>query len=390
MRISKRRAVHAIYWVMFFVTLHYALSLYINSSYLAQFIAESNVGIVYTIGALLSIILLLYSERLVRRRGLYIVTKRTVLIVIGATLLMGAAEWLESPILALSSFFLLYLFTLLERYLLDMYLEEYSKDGETGSLRGIFLTVMNGAILFSPLMAGFLVSPSGFWRVFLVASFALSIGLFIIIIIFKRMPERKRVASKSLFSSFWKVMKKSDIRNILGVHFYLQVFYVVMVIYTPIYLNSEIGFSWPMVGLISAIILSPFVIIQLPLGAIADRWLGEKELLVAGFLLMAIGTFLLPFIGHASFALFTLALLVGRVGAATVEVMTETYFFKQVNDGEAGIISLFRNTQPLAYVIVPALSTILILYFGVRELFFALATLMLFGIYHSLRLKDTR
>jgi len=105
---------------------------------------------------------------------------------------------------------------------------------------------------------------------------------------------------------------------------------------------------------------------------------------------MAIGTFLLPFIGHASFALFTLALLVGRVGAATVEVMTETYFFKQVNDGEAGIISLFRNTQPLAYVIVPALSTILILYFGVRELFFALATLMLFGIYHSLRLKDTR
>ncbi len=387
--LSRRRATFSIYLVTFFVTLHYALGLYITSSYLTIFVPQWSVGILYTLGSLLAMLLLGYSARLLRRHGLYRVTVRSFAILLVATLLLAAAEWLHNSLLALMSFFLVYLFTNFERFLLDEYMEEYSSDKKTGSLRGVFLTVMNVAIMLAPLAAGFLVDGDGFHKVFLIAALMIAIGLATAIFSFRRMPEHRPTPAPFL-PTLCAAARHRNVSNIIAIHFLLQFFYAIMTIYMPIYLHEVIGFGWPVIGIIFAIMLSPFVLIELPLGWVADRLLGEQELLVFGFSVLALATATIPFLGYASLPLFAIVLFLTRIGAASIEIMCETYFFKQVNDRQAGLISLFRNCQPFAYVIAPALATLFLLRWDTRALFWGLALLMLLGIYHSLRLRDTR
>lgn len=387
--LSRRRATFSIYLVTFFVTLHYALGLYVTSSFLALYVPDWAVGIVYTLGSILAIVLLASGAKLLRRHGLYRTTLHSFSILLVATLLLAAAEWLENPLLALMSFFLVYLFTNFERFLLDEYMEEYSTDKKTGSLRGIFLTVMNVAIMLAPLAAGYLMGADGFWKVFLMAALMVAIGLVLAMVSFRKVPEHRPV-SVPFLPTLALAIKRRDVSNIIAIHFLLQFFYAVMTIYTPIYLFTVIGFDWKTIGVVFAIMLSPFVLIELPLGWIADKVLGEKELLVFGFIVLALATATIPFLGYASVPLFAIVLFLTRIGAASIEIMGETYFFKQVNDREAGLISLFRNCQPFAYVVAPALATLFLLRWDTRALFWGLALFMLVGIYHSLQLKDTR
>src|SRR3989339_4284 len=60
----------SIYALTFFTTLHYAFTVYINSSFLKQFISEEKVGVIYTIAAIASAILLSQMPRLIEKFGL--------------------------------------------------------------------------------------------------------------------------------------------------------------------------------------------------------------------------------------------------------------------------------------------------------------------------------
>ena len=46
--------------------------------------------------------------------------------------------------------------------------------------------------------------------------------------------------------------------------------------------------------------LLPFLFFQLPLGHLADKKYGEKEILIIGFVVMGATTMLIPYIGTAS------------------------------------------------------------------------------------------
>ena len=118
--------------------------------------------------------------------------------------------------------------------------------------------------------------------------------------------------------------------------------------------------------------------------------MGEKELLNIGIILIAVSTALLSFIAEANVALWALALFITRIGASIVEVMNDTYFFKQINASDADIISFFRNTRPLAYSIAPLIATVVLFVTDYRFLFLTLGAIMLSGLYFSLQLKDTK
>jgi MFS family permease len=135
--------------------------------------------------------------------------------------------------------------------------------------------------------------------------------------------------------------------------------------------------------------LLPFILIEIPAGKIADRWIGEKELLLAGFIIMALSTMVIPFIGTASFILWTTILFVTRIGASLVEIMTESYFFKHVKGDDANIISFFRMTRPLAYIAGPIAAIIALQFFPFQYIFLVLGIIMFLGLKYSLALKDT-
>jgi MFS family permease len=163
-----------------------------------------------------------------------------------------------------------------------------------------------------------------------------------------------------------------------------------MVIYTPIYLHEYIGFGWDKIGIIFSIMLIPFVLLDFPLGKLSDK-IGEKKMLIVGFSIITLSVFIIPFVKESTLWIWALILLTTRIGAATVEIMNESYFFKVTNERNADEISFFRNAGPVAYVIAPTLAfPLLFILPSLEYLFFILSAIMLIGFFVSLRLKDVK
>jgi predicted MFS family arabinose efflux permease len=173
-------------------------------------------------------------------------------------------------------------------------------------------------------------------------------------------------------------------------NFLLQIFYALMIIYMPIYLNQHLGFTIEEIGIAFTIMLLPFVFIQIPVGWLADKIMGEKEFLYAGFLIMAITTMSLSFITTKSFIVWGIMLFLTRIGAAVVEIMVETYFYKKITAGDSNLINIFKMTTNVAYVVASFFASIFLLSFGMKYIWVVLGLIMLLGLRYSLRIQDTK
>tara|TARA_Y100000031_G_scaffold104660_1_gene115116 strand:- start:54 stop:545 length:492 start_codon:yes stop_codon:yes gene_type:complete len=163
-----------------------------------------------------------------------------------------------------------------------------------------------------------------------------------------------------------------------------------MVIYMPIYLNQHIGFSWPEIGIIFTIMLLPFVLFEYPLGRLADTKIGEKEILIIGFIILIFSTAFIPFMNTTSLIPWAILLFITRVGASFAEITTESYFFKHVDGTDTSTISLFRITRPVSYIVGPLIATIGLFFLNIQYIFLILAVVLLFGLYFSFKIKDTK
>jgi predicted MFS family arabinose efflux permease len=132
------------------------------------------------------------------------------------------------------------------------------------------------------------------------------------------------------------------------------------------------------------------VFFEYPIGIVADRWLGEKEMMLIGFIIIALATSWFVLLSGAHLGAWMLAMFMTRVGASFVEVTSESYFFKHIDGSSPNIISFFRVTRPLSYVIGALLGSLALLYVPFEMLFLILALLMIPGILFALALKDTR
>ena len=360
--------------------------MYINSSFLELFVPVDRVGLVYTAAALLAIVALSQISALLRRFGHFAVTMS--IIVLSGLSILGMV--FVSPAFLVIGFFLIHeVLYIALRGNADIYLEEYSKNENTGTVRGVYLTVINLSIALSPLAVSFLLSDGDYWKIYLIA-FAFVLATTLIAGWKVREIPDIEYAKAPFWKTLVEVWHNTDIKSIFMTTFLMQFFFSWMVIYMPIYLHETIGFGWDQIGLMFSIMLLPYVLFELPLGKIADSIMGEKEILTAGFIIMAIPTAIMPFVSAPSFALWTTLLFISRIGASFVEIMSETYFFKKVDAGNTNTIEFFRDSRPVAYVIAPLLATLFLMFFEVRFLFLALAVVIFSGVYFASRIHDTR
>jgi len=369
----------------FFLNLHVAIPTYINSTFLENFIPKEFVGIIYTIGALLAIFAFIILPNLLEKYGNYRVGITALFVEFIAILGLSITK---DPIFILVSFIISLVLIRVVSFNADIFLESLSSDSKTGGIRGFFLSTSSAAWVAAPVLGGFLLGNGNFSRLYLVSALVSLPVFFFLITKFKnfRDPNYDRM-------SFWKTLRliwiKNDIRKIVLINTLLRFFYSWMVIYTPIYLKEVMGFSWSEIGLIFSIMLTPFVFLQAPLGKIADKYLGEKELLSAGIFILVLATAVLSFIKIPSFILWALVLFLTRVGASSSEVMSETYFFKKIDGTDSNLVGFFRMTGPIAYVISPLVATFILGFAGLHYLFLILGIIMLFGLWFSFSLKDT-
>jgi MFS family permease len=273
---------------------------------------------------------------------------------------------------------------------LDIFLEHISENKDTGGIRGFFLTALNIAFVLGPIIAGLLIKNTFDSGVVYLWGFVIS--LFVILLSIKHFKNFKdtKYNQTHLWHSLREVKQKPNLNRIFMSSFILQFFFSWMIIYTPIFLHNYIGFTLSEIAIIIGIALVPFVILEIPLGKIADEKLGEKEILTTGFIITAFFTVIMAFVNIKSFWLWVAILFMTRVGASMIEIMTETYLFKKVDAENINIMGLFRAIRPASYVVSPILASIILLYFSINYLFVILGLVLITGIGYSLRLDDTK
>jgi MFS family permease len=338
-------------------------------------------------GAAVSILGFLIAPPLIRRVGNYAVAIALTCIqialfygLISATspLVIGILFVLQTAVIALIGI------------TIDIFLEVNTTGTKVGAIRGLFYTTVNLSWVLSPFIGSLIINGTENYRTVYVASLAMLFPL--LYLFFRNFHKFHDPHYKQL--SMWQLIRHiSSNRSwvkLFGANILLQVFYAWMVVYSPIYLHKVIGLSWSEIGIILTVMLIPFVLIQYPLGKLADQKYGEKEMMAIGFAIMGVSTIALSFITVPSVLLWAVGLFMTRVGAATSEIMLETYFFKTVSADDSSVLGSFRITRPLAYFIAPVITGIGLMFTTHQYLCIILGVVCFIALYPVLTIKDTK
>ena len=379
-----------VYWAMLVLSLHWAVVTYINSTYLHDFISEKTIGVLYVVGSTITIFSFLCISRILKGIGNYTLTVG--LAITELLVLIGMA--LSHDVRIIVALFIIHHAVVpLLLFNLDVFLESFigKQEEHTGGKRGLLLTIMSLAGAFAPLLTGYLVGSDD-PRFYLAYAAGALLMLPFLFLIFKHLKDFKDPAYKhvEVFSALNRFWVHKDLRFVFLAHFLLQLFFAWMVIYTPLYLATVVGFNWNEIGVILFFGLLAYVFFEYPIGQAADLYIGEKEMMAVGFLILAVTTGWLSFIPTASLIPWIITLFLTRIGAALVETTTESYFFKHIAASDANVISFFRITRPLSYIVGPLLGSFALLYVSFPMLFVIFGLCLIPGIFFALMITDTK
>ncbi len=360
----------------FLMAMHLALTAYIGSSFVSSFVGEKLVGIVYTLGSIISILTLLLAPRILNKIG----GKKFLLIVIILDILAllsfaFISNWLVIPI-----FILYFALNNLIIFLLDELLQIFSRDGAMGKMRGLYLTLISSAWVIAQALTGKVLGQYHFSTIYLVAAVVMML-LYLLALGRLNHIEDPKYDKIKIFTSIKRFFQNKNLARSYKINFLIQFFFSWMIIYTPIYLGTHLGFSWTEIGTIFTFMLLPFVLIPFPLGKYSDK-IGERKMLMTGFFIASLATLSLFFIEKHEVWIWALALFCTRVGAATVEVMSDVYFFKHIKKEEDEFIGLYRNAGPIAFIVAPLIASLIFIFLpAFNFIFIILSALLLCGIY---------
>ena len=362
-----------------------AFWLYLASTYIKDVTGSENVSLFYVPVFLAVIGVLFVLHELIRWLG-----KTTFLSILLFILSVGAiylsvvpASWAGLVVLAL-----LFLSMNVGWVALDAVLEDFSRDAYSGRIRGMHLTVMNIGILIAPFLATRILDQYGFPAIFF-GSALIYMAIFIFTVLgFRRINYRfkEKIAPMAIIR---KVRRMPDILRIYAVSFVLESFYAAMTVYLPFRL-LDLGFSWLQIGSMYTIMLIPFVVIQYPIGLIADRYSGEREMLLGALVILMISTATVALLVSSSFWWWAAVLFITRIGAASVEVLRDSYFYKHVDGEDGDLIAFFRTSRPAAAIVSSLLMAGLLLFFPVASVFWLVVLLTFGGFFVALRMRDVR
>ncbi|PIR86492.1 hypothetical protein COU13_00595 [Candidatus Kaiserbacteria bacterium CG10_big_fil_rev_8_21_14_0_10_43_70] len=378
----------SLYALNFFLTISLALTSYFNTPLLiSRGISEWSLGIVYAASSAIVIFFLLFAPRLFNEIGGF--ESFAILATLNAFALIGLGVT-SGTMLTLFFFISLIVLSSIVFLLLDMFLEgSTSHEGETGGTRAFFITMATFAWVGAPFVAGQLSVDGNFLYLYV---FAASVFIPVLLITAKSLHgivDRVYVVPNipKMIATF---TESKDTRNVFVSHFLLRIFYAIMVVYAPIYLINYAGFSFSEMGIILSIAMLAFILFEIPAGRIGDKYLGEKEIMVLGLIILSVSTFMIAQITEQPLLVWAMVLFTTRAGAALLEISTESYFFKRVGSGDADKVGAFRALSPLSYIVGPLFGTVALLFVSVPNLFALLAVILILGIPFAISLKDTK
>jgi len=374
----------------FFGALHYFLTIYIVSPHLAEFMGESAIGLVFAAGALLSLLGFVLLPQILKKIPLKRVAQILTVIQIGV---LTALALSNSILIVVIAVILLSAIPALIGYSLDVFLEQATEgEDNTGSSRGFFIAVGNIALVISPLAVGYILGDTNeYGKIFALAAATLFPFLVLLSTIIHAKDVPKKLETLSLRRTLRCLMHSKDVMLGASAHLVMLLFFSWVGIYIPLYLHTELGIAWESLGWVFSVMLLPYLLLEFPIGIAADKWFGEREIMMGGFAIMGIALALVGFISIPLVTVFLVAVLIStRIGGAMVEITTETYFFKHVDGSDINSISLFRMLRPLGALIGPLIGSFVLLFISLQSAFIVLGAICLLGIPLAFFIKDTR
>lgn len=379
------RNLRIIFFTSFLFSVHLALLSYVNSTLLASH-AGSNANVYFTLGSVFSIIGIFFVPSILRKFGNTLTVAMLSLLSVALLAFIGLHTNGDMVPLAFSVYFSL---NILIVYGFDIFLEHYSQSVTTGRTRGLYQTINNIAWVLAPTLSGILIYKYGISSIYIIASVLVFLVFGLIVIKQRNFVDRHYIAG-NIFSVFHKLQNNVGLRDIFVINFILQFFYSVMVINSPIFLQS-LGLSWKEIGLVFSGMLLAFILIQYPAGRIADK-IGEKKFLIWGLSICSMATLAFAFLPKdfdlSKIVFIAIILFFTRIGAALIEIMSDTYFFKRTSDSDTSVISAYRILFPIGYIFGPIVSVVFLHFFSYKILFIFLAILVSFGILFAKRIKE--
>jgi len=375
-------------FVYFLISAHHFSIVYVNSSFLGQFFSPEAVSVLYIGASALAVIALIGAPYFAARGGVWIMFTLAVPVLQLSVFFLGFTKsaWGAALFFTIQAAVIFIL-----RYLLDLYLESLATDeSRTGNTRGLYNTAGNIGVFLGPLIASVVVVGTFFAPLYAFSALLLTPVFFITLgplrHIAPRLPGTARLleTARSLFQC------KPDIRRIMFINFLTHIFNAAIVIYAPLYLFEVGMLSWQVIGTLTALALLPYLLLEIPLGFLADRFIGEKELTVAGLVILGVAMAMLTFTPLSLFFVWSAWFIAIRIGGAMLEIASESYFFKHVTEQDAPLIGMFKVLWPLGGIAAPALALVALAFVPFSHIFAVFGAVFLTGIPFALALNDTR
>lgn len=386
---KKDRRLLVLYLAGFILSISTNVAAYINSSFLENYVRFEYVGLFFVASNIVTFFGMLYFPYLIKKFNNLLSSKLMMLINIIAT---GFLIFLNSPFWIFCFFVLMWVSANLLWINMDIFVESFTNNVNTGRVRAIFFTTMNLGWIVSPIIATNLVLDGNNYRFVYLTSVVFLMTFYLLINKYKKILNRidiiyQKMRVAQVIKIFWH---NKNLRGLYFSSFFLNLFFGLLVVYMPIYLHNEFGFSWPSLGAMFSIMLIPFILIEIPAGYLADRYWGEIEMMNAGFIILILSLLAFYLIDIPSFALWAMVLFFSRVGAALIEAMRESRFFKIVDVEHVSHINFLRTSYPLGYLVAAGLGTIIVSFYAINFIFLFLAILFLFSFYFVNIIKDSK
>ncbi|MES2023170.1 MAG: MFS transporter [Patescibacteria group bacterium] len=361
----------------FLLSLHLAFTAYINSSFLTSFVGEKLINLIYALGAIASILVLLVAPEILQKIG---IRKFLLSLAFIDALSLLTFSSINNSCIAAIIFILYFVTNILIIFSIDELLKIFSKNSATGKVRGLYIAVMNLAWIIAQLASSKILGAFHFQTIYFIGFTIMLLFFLTVLFGLKNIPNPNYDKMK-IIKYVETFFKDSHLSRSYKINFLLQFFISWMIIYTPIYLSVHLGFTWQQIGIIFAIMLIPFSILPFRLGEYADK-IGERKMLMIGFFIASIATMSIFFIHQHAIWIWALALFMTRVGGATIETMSDVYFFKHIKPENEEYISVYRNTLPIAYIVGPLSALIAFAFIpSFNFLYIILGAIMLSGVY---------
>lgn len=370
-------------WMAFLFGFSGAFPLYVASSYFELASGSSNVSAFYLITFGIVFTCLLSLHTLLCRYG-----SSSVFLILLLVALAVHVPLMLFPVSIVGTGLLMAYFVVvtIAWVNLDVVLENFSEDRRSGRIRSLHLTAMNAGLLLAPFLSTRILERFGFSGVFLTSFLLYSALLLFSLYALYGINIRHDIRISPL-GIFRNALRRMDILRIYAVSFAMEFFYATMIVYTPIRLR-ELGMEWDDIGIVFTVMLLPFVLIQYPLGVLADRKTGEKEILIAAIALAGCATAFVSWIDAPDILLWCGILFMTRLGIAAIEALRDSYFYKRIDGGDLDLIAFFRTAGPFSNIVAAVFIGLWLLFLPLASVFLLPAFVLFLALIPAFSLED--